>query len=122
MAHFLIIDDDANFRGMLSAVLQNEHFVVREAATGKAAMDILKSEYISFVITDIIMPDMDGLELIMAIKENWPEIAIIAISGGAEFLPPDRLLKVAQKLGASRILQKPFQITELLDKVYSVVS
>jgi len=122
MAHFLVIDDDANFRGMLSAVLQNEHFVVREASSAKAALEILKNDYISFVITDIVMPDMDGLELIMAIKESWPETPVIAMSGGAEFLPPDRLLKVAEKLGACRILQKPFQITELLDKVYSVVS
>ncbi|MBF0474756.1 MAG: response regulator [Deltaproteobacteria bacterium] len=82
MAKILVVDDDASFRHMLCLSLGKDGHSVVEASDGNMAVKLVGNESVDLVITDIIMPDKEGIELILELKKTNPEIKIIAISGG----------------------------------------
>jgi CheY-like chemotaxis protein len=121
----LVVDDNDQMREMLRLLLESDGHEVSEAENGRRAVNQLKLEPVDLVITDIIMPEMEGIDLIMTIRTIYPDVKIIAISGGGR-IAPHLCLKMADKLGADRILQKPFSkaailsmIGELLDAAHT---
>lgn len=120
MAHpILIADDNEILRRSLVTVLEEVGYSVVEAASGKEALAHLNSSVeFGLLITDLVMPDMEGLELITLLRKSHPELSIVAISGSfdGQFLP------VAKLLGVKETLQKPFKRAALLNIVESALS
>ncbi|MCD4848010.1 MAG: response regulator [Candidatus Aegiribacteria sp.] len=116
MPAILIVDDDSMVRKMLVKFFQKEGYGTLEASDGKSALKIYRDEIIDVVITDIVMPDMEGIETIRELRKINPDVKIIAFSGGGS-LAPDGYLKIAASMGARYTFQKPFDINELKDAV-----
>jgi DNA-binding NtrC family response regulator len=116
MAHILIIDDDETIRSMLAEYLSEHGYTVSTAESGQRALATLAATPVDLVITDIVMADKDGVEIIRSLRKTTPSIPIIAMSGGAQ-LPADFYLDVAQGLGAIETFSKPFKNRQLLEAV-----
>jgi YesN/AraC family two-component response regulator len=121
MVKVLLVEDDPQVRFMLRETLQQEGYDVREAINGKEGLALFRESPADLVITDIIMPEKDGVEAIHALRREAPEVKIIAISGGSANINGDHLLKTASKLGASRTFGKPVDMAELLEAVQEIV-
>lgn len=121
MAHILIIDDEEMVRFTLREILESTNHDVTEADDGIRANKIFETNIFDLVITDIVMPDKEGLETIREFKKLRPDIPIIAISGGGRFRT-DAYLKFAKELGADRTLNKPFTDEDLLALVESCLA
>jgi CheY-like chemotaxis protein len=113
MATILVVDDDDAFRSMLRRTLQRIGHEVIEAAEGRAALRTLSDRPVDLVITDIIMPTMEGIETIVALRRTYPHLRVIAISGGGR-IKAESYLDVAKAFGAVRVLSKPFENEELI--------
>jgi YesN/AraC family two-component response regulator len=100
--------------------LENEGHLIHEAADGRTGMTLLQQNSIDLVITDIIMPEKEGLETIIDIRHDFPNMKILAISGGGKTGLPD-FLPAAKKFGAHKTLAKPFGKKELLEVVNSIL-
>ncbi|MFZ4437487.1 MAG: response regulator [Syntrophales bacterium] len=109
----LVVDDNDQMREMLRLILETAGHEVLDAANGKIALHLLKTMTVDLVITDIIMPEMEGIELVMNIHKLYPRVKIIAISGGGK-VDPNLCLGMAGKLGADRTLLKPFSKSTLI--------
>ena len=121
MARILLIDDVADVRDVLHETLASAGHTVTAIGLGRDAIKALQSAgAFDLVITDILMPDADGLEVIMAAQDLDPKPAIIAISGGGALVPASVTLG-GIKLIADAVLQKPFDAAELLAAVDGVV-
>lgn len=120
MPKILVIEDDDMFRNVLVQMLSKSGFDVRQAGDGNQALEVCAQFGPDLVLTDIIMPDKEGLETIQELMEIKPGIKIIAMSGGGKF-GPNSYLPLAEKLGAKATLQKPFMREELLNTIYSVL-
>jgi CheY-like chemotaxis protein len=116
MPCILIVEDDADLREMLKSSLLKRKYIVHEASNGKDALLRFKPLITDMVITDLIMPDEDGLKVIMKVKGIKPSIKVIAISGGGK-AGPGNYLNLAKALGADEIYPKPFSIVDLLKKI-----
>jgi DNA-binding response OmpR family regulator len=106
MATILVIDDDEIVNGMLVQLLTEEGYAVRSAGNGRTGMALVETSPVDLIITDIVMPDKEGLETIIAIKKISKTIPIIAISGGGRN-SADEYLHYAQHLGADYSFKKP---------------
>jgi CheY-like chemotaxis protein len=115
MAGILIVEDDEDLREMLKISLMARKYTILEASNGKEALLRFKPLITNMVITDLIMPDEDGLKVIMKIKEINP-IKVIAISGGGK-AGPGNYLNLAKALGADEVFPKPFSVNELIKKI-----
>jgi len=93
---------------------------VLEAADGIEGLEIYRQEPTDLVITDLIMPEKEGIETIIELKRDFPEVKIIAMSGGGR-IEPESYLNIAQKLGALQTLTKPFDRKELLEAVHNLL-
>ncbi|HEY4952113.1 MAG TPA: response regulator [Verrucomicrobiae bacterium] len=118
MARILIIDDDANLRTILGHALKAVGHEVILAADGREGIKQHRAVPADLIITDLFMPEQEGLETIRQLRKEFPEIAIIAMSG---IDPTNTMLTIASKLGAARILQKPFGIERLLKTIDEVL-
>ncbi len=112
----LIIDDELQIRLMLRQAIEKAGFEVDEAPDGKEGIDCFKRKRADLIITDIIMPEKEGIETIMAFRRLDPEVKIVAISGGGRIQSED-YLNIAVKVGANCSFAKPFSIMELLQKI-----
>ena len=110
----LIIDDDEQTRILLRRVLEEAGYLVSEASGGREGLRQFRQAPTALVITDLLMPDMDGLEVTMALHRESPTLKIIAITGGSG---KRDFLEVAKHLGAHRTMKKPISIVELLQTV-----
>lgn len=113
MPKILVIDDDAQCAELLQAVFEQAGHAVRTAADGKIGLNMSRSEKFDLVITDVLMPEKDGLELIKELRRDNPAVQIIAISGGG-LLHAEDCLKMARLFGAQHILKKPLDMEKLL--------
>ncbi len=121
MARILVIDDEDQIRIMLRRSLERHGYQVIDAPNGKVGMELCHEEPFDLVITDIVMPEKDGIETIGEIRRYFPETKIIAISGGGQRLKANDVLHTAGILGAQCTLYKPFQFEELLNAVRDVL-
>ena len=116
MPGILVVEDDPDLREMLKDTLIRRRFTVLEAEDGKQAILHFKQGVTDLVITDLIMPDEDGLKVIMKLRELKPGLKIIAISGGGK-AGPGSYLNLAKALGADAVLSKPFSVADLIKKI-----
>ncbi len=114
MLNLLIIDDDIFFRELIKDILQDYPVTVHEAANGEEGLVVMRQETIKVVVTDIIMPEKEGLESIMEILQKYPGTKIVAVSGGGAGRGSD-YLEMATSLGAHATLAKPFEKEELIE-------
>ncbi len=121
LALILLVDDEAALRDLFKRVLEIDHHEVTTAADGNAALAAIRDKMFDLVITDLVMPDKEGIETIMDMKRLQPDLRIIAISGGGRGSAGDYLAMAAQ-LGAARTLEKPFSNQALLESVREVLA
>lgn len=110
----LVIDDNDQIRALLRRVLENAGYLVMDAANGLEGLRQFRQTPVALVITDLLMPDSDGLEVTMTLRRESPHVKVIALTGGAG---EPHLLDVAKLLGAHRTMKKPIKMVELLDAV-----
>jgi len=113
MNSILIIDDEAPIRSMLRLILERAGYTVIEAADGVEGIGLYRSQPTDLIITDLIMPNKDGIGMIIDLKKEFPAIKIVAMSGGG-LNKPDGYLKGAKQLGAKHTLSKPIDREQLL--------
>ncbi len=121
MARILVIDDDEALRQSIRRILEREGHVVEEAEDGRAGTRIVREASPDLVITDLIMPGQEGIETIIQLREEFPELKILAVSGGLS-LDPEGPLKDAEALGADASLSKPFGVEEFLEVVRGLLA
>ena len=120
MARILIIDDEPQIRSMLKLMLERDGYEVVEAPDGVEGISVYRQNPTDLIITDLIMPNKDGIGMIIDLKKEFPEVKIIAMSGGG-LNKPDGYLKGAKKLGASYTLTKPIDREEILRVVAAIL-
>ena len=116
----LLVDDDDLFRGMLNELLTGEEFEVREASDGRQRIKLYVEQSTDIVITDLVMPGKEGLEMIVEMKRLHAGIKIIAMSGGGRG-SSQNYLKMAKAFGAQIVLAKPFSHREILEAISQVL-
>jgi CheY-like chemotaxis protein len=121
MARILVVDDETGIITVLKEMLLRLGYEVLTAASGAEALEKLSVGGVDLVVTDIVMPDVDGLELISNIQSMYPRIKVIAISGGGAQEGPEAYLRDARELGAARCLTKPFMLKELASMVQDLL-
>jgi DNA-binding response OmpR family regulator len=117
----LVVDDNEDLRTTIQALLQADGFEVSVAADGEAALLLHRAHPADVVVTDLFMPDKDGIETIIELKKLYPNVKIIAMSGWTSTQGSD-YLQVAREIGAAVTLQKPFDPLELSRVVRQLAS
>ncbi len=117
MAKILVVDDEAQVRGMLVKMLAVEHHEVIEAENGAQGCKKYREHRPDLLITDLVMPEKNGIDMILELKKEFPSIRIVAISGGGGITGSFDYLPVAKLVGALHILQKPFSLQALKSAV-----
>jgi len=118
MARILVIDDAPDMRALLEQTLQSAGHEVALAADGREGMQQFRANSADLVLTDLYMPNQEGLESIILLRKESPAVRIIAMCGKPTAMP---MLTAAQRLGAVAVLQKPFATDELLSVVGKVL-
>lgn len=113
----LVVDDDARIREIFRMWLEREGFEVFEAENGMEGVKAQRQQAVDMLICDLIMPVQEGIETITQFRQEFPEIGIIAISGGGK-IGPDSYLTVAEHLGAWRVFKKPIDMKELIAAIH----
>lgn len=110
LVKILVVDDDPGIRKVVRTMLEMAGYCVSVAANGKEAVAALQQEIYQVVLTDLVMPEQEGIETIKQIRRDFPEIKVIAMSGafGGDYL------RIAGYLGAHATLTKPLRMTEVL--------
>jgi DNA-binding response OmpR family regulator len=116
----LIVDDDDAVRDLIAATLRAAGFMVHTASNGREAVTLFEQEPADLVITDLVMPEKDGIEIVLALRRAHPRVPIIAMSGQSTHSP--LYLALAQRLGARRTLEKPFTLKSLIGAVQEVLA
>ena len=109
----LIADDDPGVRSVLARHLGSAGYEVLETADGRGCLDVLRKTPVDLVIIDIYMPEVDGIAVIAQAHRDFAHVPILAMSGGGT-VSRERTLEIAQRLGATRTLTKPFERDELM--------
>jgi len=117
----LVVDDEAQIRGVIRDTLEEAGYTVDEARGGKEALDRYRTMPADVVLMDILMPDQDGLESILAFRREFRNSRVIAMTGGSDMIGVLNFLEVAKMLGACGTLQKPFDKRVLLDTIAAEV-
>ncbi len=120
MARILIIDDEAMIRNLLVQILEREGYETVTASGGKDGIKIYRENPADLIITDLLMPEKDGIETIMELRRDFQDVKIIAMSGGGK-IDPETYLEIAKTMGAIEIITKPFGLRELLEKVQELL-
>ena len=120
MERILIIDDEQQIRSMLRLMLERDGYEVVEASDGIEGISAYRQKPADLIITDLIMPNKDGIGMIIELQKEFPDVKIIAMSGGG-LNKPDGYLKGAKKLGAACTLTKPIDREKLLRAVKNII-
>jgi DNA-binding response OmpR family regulator len=121
MTRILIIDDEEPVRALLRQMLEAAGYEVQEAPDGEVGMKLFRATPADLIITDIFMPNKEGIQTIREVRMNFPQVKVMAISGGGSRINLD-VLPTAKALGAHGILAKPFKEQELLEAVRAVLA
>ncbi len=116
MARILLVDDDDLSRSTVHQMLERAGHEVTSTGNGREGITMVQQAPFELVITDLIMPDTDGLELIQELNRLTPSVRVLAISGGGR-VNANEYLTVARKFGASAVLAKPFSTAELREAI-----
>ena len=120
MPHIHIVDDEALIRELFRRILETEGYEVTDSPDGNAALTMCRQRPPDLIITDLIMPDKEGIETIIELKRDFPNVRIIAISGGGRITAKE-YLELAETFGANMTLSKPISRDELLTAVGTVL-
>jgi DNA-binding response OmpR family regulator len=121
MPSILLIEDDDLFRDALALALGEHGYTVTQACDGEEGLRLFRREPADLVLTDIVMPRKEGIALVTELRRAYPELGIIAMSGGLARGAP-LYLKMASAFGANRTLPKPFEFTVLLTLIEEVLT
>jgi CheY-like chemotaxis protein len=121
MSRILVVDDNTSMREAVCEMLQQAGYEALSVENGRLAVNIHRSDPVDLIITDLFMPDTDGLEIIYQFRHEFPDVKIIAISGGGSRGLVE-LLSVAKKMGAQRALMKPFSWEDLISAVQELLA
>jgi len=121
MARILVIDDEPNILMMLKRMLEKAGYDVDIAVNGEEGLALFKKFPADLIITDIVMPEKEGLETIRELKKEYPNVKIIAISGGGR-IDSREYLESARLFGAEKIFKKPFRQKEMVAAVKELLS
>ena len=123
MARILVIEDTDDVRTLLLRILEKAGYDVLSVSDGEEGLRVFHRELVDLVITDILLPKKDGVEIIREIKQGFPDVKIIAISGGAQMgLESKDFLKMLSRLGALQTSPKPLPLTKMIEAVQELVS
>lgn len=114
MAALLVIDDEPCLRDILEKVLSMDGHIITTVPNGREGLRLAGMKTFDLVITDIVMPEMDGFEVIMALRRTFPHIRIIVMTGGTAKLDLDALLSTARLMKVDRVLAKPIEFEQLV--------
>ncbi len=114
--NILIVDDEKEIRTVFKIALERAGYAVNVASDGDDGLRQFRSNPADLLIVDIIMPEKDGIETIAEVRKEFPDVKIVAVSGGGR-ISSDEYLKIAKTLGADRTLEKPITRNELLEAV-----
>lgn len=118
MKRILLIEDEEEVRRLLKVSLQRAGYEILDAPDGRIVSRLGQMDHIDLVITDIFMPEKEGIETIRELKRGFPDIKIIAMSGGGNCVPSGmglrEYLDIAKKLGVDRTFEKPFELPQML--------
>jgi DNA-binding response OmpR family regulator len=117
MPNVLVIDDDIRVRELIADTLGGEGYTVTQAIDGVEGMAKFRAEPFDLIITDLYMPEKEGLETIVELRREFPHLKILAISGAHT-----EQLRIAKLLGADRTLSKPFDIADLIEAVNGLLA
>lgn len=121
MATILIIDDQVDMRKLLRRALESFGHQVLEADDGKKGMDLCRETLPDLILTDIFMPEKDGLETIRELRKIHPKLKVLAMSGGGTMGNMD-VLRIARAMGAYKVLAKPFSMIDLKETISAALS
>ncbi|MFC1766460.1 response regulator transcription factor [Planctomycetota bacterium] len=116
MAHILVAEDDSNIRTIIASILECQGHSIHEAADGIEAFSLAQKESYDLLVTDIGMPEKDGIELITDLRKLMPDLTILAISAGG-ICSAGHYLDQAIECGANQTLRKPFSRQQLINAV-----
>lgn len=117
----LVVEDDPACRDLISEILVDAGYDCLQADGGRAAIALMARQP-DVLLTDLLMPDKDGVEVIMEVRRRWPLTRIVAVSGGFGIIEASQLLHMATMLGADAALPKPFTSAQLLECVARALS
>jgi CheY-like chemotaxis protein len=117
----LVIDDDQGFCSVLHSVLSRGGYEVTAVSDGHLALKLYEQNKYDLILSDLIMPDLDGVGLIMALRKMNPDATILAMSGGG-VVPADTYLRLASAFRVNAVLRKPFAMSHLLEVVKQELS
>ncbi len=121
MARVLVVDDDDLLRETVVLALERARHTVHQAGDGLTALEVLDRESVDVVVSDIVMPEVDGIGLILAMRKRHPRLRVVAMSGGGRTRNMD-FLRMASALGAHATLPKPFTPDQLLAAVNAALN
>ena len=116
MAKILVIDDDEIIRSLLREFLERDGHEVMEAENGRIGITLFHENGADLVITDLIMPEKEGIETIRELRRDFSDVKIIAISGGGT-IGPETYLQMAKSMGADRVFDKPFNMQKMSEAI-----
>jgi DNA-binding NtrC family response regulator len=117
----LVVDDEEQILGMLRTMLEREGYEIETARDGKEAARSYRARPADLILTDLIMPEQEGLGLILELRREFPDVRVVVMSGGGK-VSAEEYLPIARKLGAVEALQKPFSRSELIRAIRSALS
>ncbi len=122
MADIVVVDDDPGLRGVMRKILEKGGHRVREAPDGAAGLRLVEGNVPDLVVTDLLMPEKEGIETIMELRDRFPGVRILAVSGAGTPGGEEGPLVDAQLFGAHGTLAKPFSVDALLKAVAEVLA
>ena len=122
MASILIVDDEDSVRNLVKEMLSKDKYTLYEARNGEEAVTQFNEHPVDLIITDLVMPDKSGIDLIMQLKNENAKVRIVAISGGGGITGRFDYLPIAKLLGAKAIIRKPFTMAELRQAVTTALA
>lgn len=121
MTNVLLIDDDEMVLETFQIILNSDGHDVETAGDGKAGLALCRSQKFDVVVTDVVMPETDGLEVLMTLRKTNPGVKVVVVSGGGRTSAKD-YLEMAKMLGADKVLYKPITATDLSEAIAEVTA
>ena len=120
MKTVLVVEDDRQMGEMICRAVEAEQWQCLDAANGNEAIRVCENETVDAVVCDLIMPEKEGVETIVEMRQRWPDLPVIAISGGG-MRPGEYYLEIARRIGARATLSKPFEPDELIARLRTIL-